>query len=290
MSSKILRGLKAFVAHYGVGALDRDNMNAIAADLLPEPGLPFPPLQIPQYKPYVGPKYTLKRIHCPVLLGYFTALHVVKHAIFVLSEKTDDGMRPWMSTETMELESHMPHISAAHGNVIVCGLGMGVALYNIASKPEVNRVWVVDNDRVVVNAFKDFSKYKSWSKELRDKIEFVHADVMTDRIDDLPTIDYMYVDVWDTLYGDGDVTITQRAYQCLKGQTPRFLGFWGQELHFASWCRANELEVDEAAWSPFCEFLGLPLMAPSNIGLDTYAALCKQAWSNIADGHFPRFG
>lgn len=54
-----------------------------------------------------------------------------------------DG-KVWMSDTPDEIADHMPFIRAATGNVLVTGLGLGVAVQALLRKPDVRRVDVVE--------------------------------------------------------------------------------------------------------------------------------------------------
>jgi hypothetical protein len=52
----------------------------------------------------------------------------------------------WMSTSRLERESHAIHVKHATGNVVVCGVGMGMYLFNIAGLDRVERIVAVELD------------------------------------------------------------------------------------------------------------------------------------------------
>jgi hypothetical protein len=46
------------------------------------------------------------------------------------------GERTWMSSARDEVDSQTPHVAAAFGHTVLMGAGMGIALFNLLSKPD----------------------------------------------------------------------------------------------------------------------------------------------------------
>ena len=103
--------------------------------------------------------------------GYFTGFDVEPPGHYL----ENDG-DIWMSTSRLERESHAVHLKHAKGNVVVCGVGMGMYLYNIASKPSVERIVAVDLDANVINLVQHATAFESWLG--REKIRFVNKDAL----------------------------------------------------------------------------------------------------------------
>jgi hypothetical protein len=134
--------------------------------------LPYwPPPELPDYKPG-----NLGRWAClptPSLTrpttGYF--LPHQRQApgwMFTRSQKI------WMSLTQMEIESQAPMIAAAYGHTVIAGLGMGFALYNIAKKPEVTRVTLLEIDTEVIGLLDKVSDWRNWPGT--DKVELLIGD------------------------------------------------------------------------------------------------------------------
>jgi len=100
--------------------------------------LPWPVLQIPEYREMTRESWTLKRLGTTPQFGYFQDWQGAGERV-VLTE----GERVWMSTDWSEVDSQAPHVAAGRGHIVVMGAGMGIALFNLLLKPEVRRVTLV---------------------------------------------------------------------------------------------------------------------------------------------------
>lgn len=159
----------------------------------------------------------------------------------------------WMSLAAMERESHMPHIAAARGHVVVAGLGMGFVAYNLARKPEVTKVTVVERDKRVIALMDRISDWRSWPK-----VELVVADALTWK--PAEPVDFLYSDIWDKLGDEKGLGLT-RAIQANVGAAR--VGSWGQEIDFLDWCRdshTSALDVADRHYRAFVTDSGLPLI------------------------------
>ena len=243
----------------------------------------FDPVKIPPYSVFIGNVIKLRRRDWHFSRGYFSDFVRTPEPIWSLHETG----RAWMSTDPMELESHQPHIAMAHGNVVVCGLGMGLAVYNMALKPEVKSIMVVEINLKMMRAFRRFSNYENWPPEIKNKISFIRDDVIQPEGFEWEPVDYMYCDTWLQLYGDEGVPHTRSSRNSLLiGQKPRYVSLWGQELEYASWATANEEDMTkESSWAEFCDAIfGFQLYWPTaKFGgkFEDYAELCRTAWSRV---------
>src|SRR4051794_15476038 len=122
--------------------------------------LPWPAVLLPEYKPGRHGRWMLDYTH-GCMPGYFLP-YLNNCAVPALKRKENGKNITWMSLAQMELESHMPHIAAATGHTVVMGLGMGMYLYNILHKPEVEYVTVVERDRAVLELFHRITDFIKW--------------------------------------------------------------------------------------------------------------------------------
>jgi hypothetical protein len=159
--------------------------------------------------------------------GYFTGWGDEPRGHYI-----ERGGRIWMSTSRLERESHAVHVEHARGTVVVCGVGMGMYLHNIAARPEVQRIIAVDRDPAVFDLVRRGSGFDAWDG--RDKVAFVEKDALRLTPEDLcgARADYLYVDIWPEL-GDPRSVSDTRAIQAVVGA--RTVGWWGQELDFMEW-------------------------------------------------------
>src|SRR5438874_505544 len=152
-------------------------------------------LPLPQSPNYFCGRYgdwTLKeKAEASFERGYFTGFDVEPPGHYLVN----DG-EVWMSTSRLERESHAVHLKHARGNVVVCGVGMGLFLYNIASLPRVDRIVAVDLDANVINLVQHATDFDSWQG--REKIRFVNKDALQLKPSDIGMahVDYLYVDIW----------------------------------------------------------------------------------------------
>src|SRR2546430_11746866 len=117
--------------------------------------LPFP--QSPNYCCGRYGNWTLEeKVEASFERGYFTGFDVEPPGYFLVN----DG-DIWMSTSRLERESHAVHLKHAKGNVVVCGVGMGMFLYNIASQPMVDRIVAVELDAHFIRLLQHANHFES---------------------------------------------------------------------------------------------------------------------------------
>lgn len=104
-----------------------------------------------------------------------------------------------MMTDTgYERFSNLAVVKAAHGNVLIAGLGIGMILLPILNKPDVESVVVVEKERDVCNLvlpqlqeYLDFAVFRKLHVEV--------ADIFAYRTE--MTWDTVYFDIWNTIDG-----------------------------------------------------------------------------------------
>ena len=159
--------------------------------------------------------------------GYFTGFDEEPKGHFLVR----DG-DIWMSTSRLERESHAIHVKHARGNVVVCGVGMGMYLYNIAALPAVTKIVAVEIDADIIDLVQRATNFASWPGH--EKISFVNRNALELSPADIGNhpIDYLYVDIWPELGNPEAIPHTQ-AIQAMVNA--RRVGWWGQELDFMEW-------------------------------------------------------
>jgi hypothetical protein len=200
--------------------------------------------------------------------GYFTGFAAEPPGHYIVK----DG-HIWMSTSRLERESHAIHLKQAQGNVVVCGVGMGLYLFNIAAKPQVEQVVAVDLDWAVVDLVRNATGFDSWPG--RDKIRFVHRNALdlTPADIGLGQVDYLYVDIWPELGDPMALSQTQAIQSVVKA---RSVGWWGQEIDFIQWLFDHRSPEHLPTLTDLIDFnrtTGLPL-AEESVG---YLLRCRQA-------------
>ncbi len=247
---------------------------AAAGVMVDCPGLPYPPVPAPRYRPIDagGRSWGFRSAVLAACPGYFTGPRAMPWETWALWR---DGT-VWMSLVPMEVESQVPHIAAARGTVVVCGLGIGVMAYAVAARRAVDRVVVIDRDAEVIAMFHEFSGFADWPQ--REKIEIVQADARELRVDG---VDFLYADIWPNYRMDCMIPDMQAIYRNIPAPA---CGYWGQEIDMVDHARARG--VPPEAFSAehvraFARDHGLPL-----IGLEQpdYPGLCVRAATNPAIG------
>jgi hypothetical protein len=187
----------------------------------------------------------------------------------------------WMSLTAMETESQTPMIAAAQGHTVIAGLGMGFVLYNIAAKPEVTRVTLLELDPDVVALMDRVTSWRHWPGS--EKVTLVMGDA-TQYVANGP-VDFLYADTWANLGAEEAVPITQRIQAGVQAKT---VAWWGQELDFIAWCGERNLPhglINAGVYREFAAWTGLPMIEQHNIYYPRMALLAAtmQAAGNCQD-------
>lgn len=108
----------------------------------------------------------------------------------------------WMTLLPNEINSQKKYISAAFGNVLCYGLGLGYYAFHVAKKPNVSGVTVVDIDGAVIDVFNK-NILPHFPKNVAEKIKIIKADAFSfaETLKD-GEFDYIYADIWRDA-GDG---------------------------------------------------------------------------------------
>ena len=146
---------------------------------------------------------------------------------------------------------------------MVCGVGMGMYLFNIAAKPEVKEVVAVDLDSATVDLVQNATGFSAWAG--KDKIRFVHRNALdlTPADIGLGEVDYLYVDIWPELADPLALSQTQAIQSIVNA---RSVGWWGQEIDFIQWLFDHRPEEHQPTVTDLIDFnrtTGLPLAEES---------------------------
>lgn len=184
----------------------------------------FMPLVPPQYQEIKRGDWFLFRHDQSTgfCAGYFREVAVLE-PYWVLMH----GKKVWMSLTPMELESQGYHARMAGGHVLVCGLGMGVLVFNLAHNPNVTRITVVDKDAHVIEMFQSYAK--EW--DLKNKVTIVCRDAFDYARSPYRAVDTLIVDIWPNLGSEHAERDTLRIQKRVKA---KHVAWWGQELDIIS--------------------------------------------------------
>ena len=184
-----------------------------------------------------------------------------------------------MVSSRRELESQAVHLKYARGVVVMCGVGMGIMLYNLCMKPDVSLVVAVDSDPGVIEWVRGLSA--EWLGA--DKIRWLVGDALNlDRtalsrhagVQDVA--DYLYADIWSVL---GAERAAQDVAAIQSRLLARSVGWWGQEIDFVMWAKDSGFEwdmVDLDAFDLWCLDIDMVLHERSS----KYIRYCRQVVIN----------
>lgn len=245
---------------------------AAAGTVMHGPDLPYPPMPTPTYGEAEHGDWRFSQAILAAAPGYFTPPRVLMQSCAMLSR----GGITWMSVTPCEVESQMPHLAAARGTVVVCGLGLGVMAYAVSALKAVNRVVVVEQDGEVIEACHRFAGIASWPQ--RGKLEIVQGDALAVRVDG---VDFLYADIWPYYRMDCMIEDMKAIHANIPAPA---CGYWGQELDMVDAAIAQGVALEDFSAvhvEQFARGHGLPL-----IGLEqaVYPDLCRRAAVNPAIG------
>lgn len=171
------------------------------------------------------------------------------------------GTASWMSLLPSEIESQEIGLHAARGHTVVLGLGMGWLAANVALRPEVDHVTVVERDGDVIALIEASGVFAQLPAEARDKIEILQADALDWR----PSgrVDTLQADIWERFVEDRKLDDVRRMQANIAATS---IYFWGQEMEI--WRKARRhadavLSLDWPAVRAIVENdIGLPLILP----------------------------
>ncbi len=215
--------------------------------------LPWPVLHIPEYREMTLGCWQLKKFNCIPQRGYFQDW-AGEGEMFALME----GERTWMSTAWDEVDSQAPHVAAGRGQVVLMGAGMGVALFNLLARPEVQQVTLVEREPAVLHILEQSAGMSTWpgsEKKLCVAVEDAHEFTP-----DGP-IDHLYVDIWPTIGEKQSVEEVQVIQQRVGASS---VGWWGQEIHFLEWLKNRGEAPSLTSYRVWADELGLPLIERDN--------------------------
>lgn len=212
-------------------------------------------LNLPKYRPLQCGPWTLSKVP-PQRFGKcwqsgYASGYAFEDRYFVLQR---DGVT-WMVCSRLEQESHEKHVGWASGTVVVCGVGMGMYLYNLALKPEVKRIIAIEIDPLILEILRDGTDFNRWPG--REKIEFVESDAKTFHFSG--PVDYLYVDIWPNLGQSDTIPDVQAMYRNIPAKR---VGWWGQELDICSHsidC-GTKANLTLATFDSFVSATGLPIL------------------------------
>ena len=126
-----------------------------------------------------------------------------------------------MSDTTAETRDLLPLAREAKGEVLIAGLGLGVAIDLVMKDKDVKHVTVIEISQEIIDLvgghFKD--KYG-------DKLTIINADILKWKAPKDAHYDYCWFDIWDDICADNlkDMTKLKRKY----AKKAKRKGFWAE--------------------------------------------------------------
>lgn len=222
------------------------------------------------YRPLASGRWELRLGGTVLTRGYWSPPQLVE--VIAL---TRDG-ETWMSLTPMEVESQQIGVEAAHGHVVIMGLGMGWAAAATAMKPEVRAVTVVERDPDVIALHAELDLFSRLPDGAGEKVRIVEDDALEWRAE--APVDLLIADIWLPLVSEGRVEEV-RAMWANTGANA--VHFWGQEMEIAARAKAAGLPCDAAGVAAAAAEMGLPLVGPGTADYPERVRAAAAAWGRV---------
>lgn len=219
------------------------------------------------YRPLASGRWTLRHGGVVLTRGYWSPPG------FVEMIALDRGGDTWMSLTPLEIESQQIGVEAAHGHVVVMGLGMGWAAAASALKPGVDAVTVVERDPDVIAMHRELDLFARLPGGAGDKVNIVEGDALDWRPDRL--VDLLMPDIWLPLVSDDRLDEVRRM-QANVGAGAIY--FWGQELEIARHARAAGRPCDAEGIAATVAGFALPLAGTAARDYPERVRAAAEAW------------
>lgn len=121
-------------------------------------------------------------------IGMFRDEFAEDYPIMALTEGNKEDMTTWMSDTPFEIECMKDVIEFARGDVLICGLGIGLLPTLIKDKPEVKSITVVELEKDVIDLV--------WNQIKTDKMRIINADAIKFLADAAEKFDTIHIDLW----------------------------------------------------------------------------------------------
>lgn len=239
-------------------------------------------LWFPHYAQGSWGPWSIRIIAMPAARGYWGDMYGMAGTV-ILRGPVEDGQASWMSIVPMEVESQEIGIAAARGHTVVLGLGMGWCAANVALKPAVERVTVVERDPDVIALIDGLGIFSQLPAEARAKIRVVQADALEWRPD--APVDSVQADIWAKFVEPQKWADVHRMQDNIEAAS---FYFWGQEMEL--WrlaCRAHggiPTSLDRGGINRLIEDTGLPLVCPDWPDYGERIVAAAAWWTPRAEG------
>ncbi len=171
-------------------------------------------------------KEEAKRFNLGVLMSRGSGVELIDPGTYIRLRHANRGIV--MSNTPFERRTCYEAYHYAVGRVLVNGLGLGMVLEGMLSKPEVSFIRVIEIDEHVIKLVGPHFKGNP-------RVEIIQADALTYRPPVGEKFDFAWHDIWDTYGNDADapqMALLGRRYNkriCARN------AFWGRD-----WMRAEK--------------------------------------------------
>jgi len=138
----------------------------------------------------------------------------------------------WMNDSSMELTAIAPAVEHAHGRVLTSGLGLGLFVALVATKPNVDSVTVIEREQKIINlVYPQLSRRLSFEvicddlhhylKRTRRKYDFMYIDIWPDILAPIREMDGVRALAEKRLRPGGEVRVwLQELVERVRGSLP----------------------------------------------------------------------
>ena len=131
-----------------------------------------------------------------------------------------------MSDMPMEIRTNAPFVAAAHGRVLIAGLGIGLILMSIQDKEDVEFICVVEIHKEIIDLI-------TKQLPLNGKVKIIHADIFKLNLKKGTKFDIIYFDIWNDICGDNyepSKKLHRKFSRYLNRENPRaWMDSWRRE-------------------------------------------------------------
>lgn len=236
----------------------------------------------PRYREGGAGPWQLRALQMMASRGYWGEVYRIDGTV-ILSRRTESTTQSWMSMLPTELESQEIGLRQARGHTVVLGLGMGWLAANVALRPEVERVTVVERDVDIISLIAENGVFEQLPPAARDKIVLERADALEWRPD--RPVDSLQADIWLSLVEDRKLADVARMQANIDATS---VYFWGQELEIWRYACRRCHGTPSLDWPMLRDVveadLRLPLLLPDWPDYPERIAAAAEWWTPKWDG------
>lgn len=144
-----------------------------------------------------------------------------------------------MSDTPMERNTNYAFLTRANGDVLICGLGLGLIVFPLLNDKNIKSITVLELDKGLIEIVKPFIK----EKDVHNKVNIIHADCFEYSFPKIKKFDTIYFDIWISICGDNYKEmklLTQKyKYNVNRDNPNKFVDSWCKSI-----CKKQHLESE----------------------------------------------